>query len=359
MSVQKRDINLFKAAGGERAKAKKRPLSTYMMVALVIVIVAVIGAIAYFNYTLTGLRDDFQNQQTIRGAYDLTISETSDLVAQYQAVVSEIYQAEKINEYLNIRSSRYTKATSKEVLAIRDGIVNSNTAYTYALDIDLKTNGQAFLEKLDKTNSNYDILYGALAYLIDKQKSNRTETIWYDYFRGQMVIVFSGGLVSGINLQEFAASMYGGILFEGVTYEPFMDLQLNGEKYVDARYMAASIDGNTVYNIMLLTMKSVEERAIDTLEASANRMYAEAILSNSQDDFRYEINKIEYDNNNGLLSVEITIIESAEFKMKTICDDLDASEFFEISGSVVSPPMYGIKTLLIVLEISGAAVVTA
>ncbi len=352
MSVQKRDINLFKAAGGERAKAKKRPITSYLIMILVIAIIGAIGAIAFFNYTLLGLKLVYQNQQNLSNNYDITIDATSDYVAQYQAVINEMYQAQKISQYITLRSSRNTKATTAELEAVRSGI----TGFNYELDVNLVTNGQTFLSNLDKANPNYDIIYGALSHLISQQMQNRRQALWYDYFRGQLVVVFSGGQITGVNLSELSNSLYNGILYEGVTYEPFMNLQVNGARYSNAKYMAASIDSETVYNVMLLTMKTVEERAINILEQSASRMFAEAVLSGSPEDFGYEINKIEYNNENGLLTVEITIIESKEFTIKDLLDDLDASVFFEVSSEVVSPPMSGQKTVAIILEISGAFV---
>lgn len=348
--VKKRDINLFKAAGGERAKSKRRPMSTYLVMILAVVIIGVIGAIVYLNYSISNLEDEYQAQLNRQSNYNITVAAIEDLQSEYQLVVSEIYQAQRIEQYLSLRSSRYTKPTENEIAAIE----NSITSFNYTLDVDLVENGAAFLESLNKTDVNYDTLYGALSYLIEKEQSNRRDTIWYDYFRGQMVIVFAGGQVTGVNLSELANSLYNGILYEGITYEPFMDVILNGTKYVDARYMAVGIDSETVYNVMLLTTKTVEERAIDTLEESASRLFLEAVISGSVEDFQYEINEISYNNLEGTITVEITMVESSDFTIKDLCDDLDANVFFDVSSEVVSPPVSGEKMVPIILEISGA-----
>ncbi len=353
MSAQKKDINLFKAAGGERAKSKRRPITTYLVTILVIAIIGIIGVIVYFNYSLSTLRSEYQIQQNISSNYDVTVDALSELNSEFQVVVSEIYAATKIEEYLAIRSCRYTKPTEPEIRGIQNGI----TSFNFTTDVNLIANGEEFLQKLNRSDADYDILYGALSHIIAKQKSNRRQQIWYDYFRGQLVVVFAGGEANGINLEALATSLYDGVMYEGESYEPLMDLQLNGSKYVNAKYMAASIDGSLVYNIMLLTTKTVEERAIDTLEESAARLYAEATLSGSEDDFKYKLTKIEYNKTSGTLGVEITFVESTEFTIKHLCDDLEASVFFNVNSSVVSPPASGQKTVLIVLDINGAYVV--
>jgi hypothetical protein len=349
MSVQKRDINLFKAAGGERAKSKKRPITTYLIATLLIVIVGVIGAIVYFNYALSGLRDDYAVQQNIGNNYDITVDAIKNLDSEYQVVVSEIYAANKIEQYLAIRSNRYTKPTENELA----GIQNSITSFNYTTDVDLINNGEEFLNNLNKADVNYDTLYGALSYLINQQMSSRRTPLWYTYFRGQLVVVFAGGQATGVNLEELATSLYNGVVFEEIGYEPLMDLRLGGQKYVDAKYMAASIGGSElVYNIMLLTTKTVEERAIDTLEESSSRLWGES--AGLESDFEYELTKIEYNNSEGTLTVEINFVESADFTIKNICDDLEANVFFNVSKKVVSPPANGQKTVPIILDIEGA-----
>ena len=47
--MAKSDINLFRAAGGERAKATKRSPVSIMLIVGLVLIVAALGVAAYFN----------------------------------------------------------------------------------------------------------------------------------------------------------------------------------------------------------------------------------------------------------------------------------------------------------------------
>ena len=134
--MAKRDINLFRAAGGERAKASKRsPVSIMFIVGLVLV-VAALGVAAFFNMKVNTAKTDYEKKLKIQTNYQRTINsnEIRALSDMYKTVLGDIESTAAINEYVETRSALYPAATEGEIAAIKETILNNPLGEAFSLN---------------------------------------------------------------------------------------------------------------------------------------------------------------------------------------------------------------------------------
>ena len=122
-----RDINLFKAAGGDRAKGAKRSPVTYMMLITLVIIVASVGVLVYFNMKANSAEKSYNSKKNIIGNYDNTIINVKEegdngvsLADEYRIVRDDIDAAAAIGTYIDSVSTLFPKASETEVKAVKD-----------------------------------------------------------------------------------------------------------------------------------------------------------------------------------------------------------------------------------------------
>ena len=122
-----RDINLFKAAGGERAKGAKRSPVTYMLLVTIVVVVAAIGVLVLFNMRANSAENAYKAKETILDNYNNTkmnVLATDEngvsLASEYKTVRDDIEAAAAIGTYLDSVAALYPKASDSEIKAVKD-----------------------------------------------------------------------------------------------------------------------------------------------------------------------------------------------------------------------------------------------
>ena len=301
--MNKRDINLFKAAGGERAKGSKRSPIFYVVVLAVVVITLALGAGVYFNMRAMAAEDEYATKQQLQADYTVTGLNTKANSTEYQKIIANIRAAEAIDKYNAATSKLYPCATDTEVAAIKATIL-ADSRYTVNDPVEGETftpwdyaaiRQAIYSEEQDVTNIENDkgLFYSALAVLQAAQKKSPTANVWNGYYRGYMVIVFAGGN-SGSGLESVVNGFYSSELETMNGCAPFMRVEWDGEVYTATKsgYVLAKEE---TYNVVLCPMKSVIDRMFDILEETSDRIFNEMEYTEDQIEFvRYGVDNLEY-----------------------------------------------------------------
>lgn len=356
--MAKADINLFRAAGGERAKATKRsPVSIMLLVGLVIVIAA-LGVAVYFNLKVNTARSDYEKKEKILENYNRTIGDpdVQDLSKEYKIVTGDINSAAAINTYAESRSALYQQATPGEVKSIRKTIknyplVNYNLTTSLAEDEeDLRDEGfqGEYEPEEEPIPINYEalrahiydeevqafpdreLIYYALEALEKREDEDDEETIWYAYYRCYFVAVFTGGdsqygLDDLVRLLADPDSSY----MDGQS--PFSRFMLDQEYYCPVK--KATIEYEDVnYHVLLLPLKTVIERAYDILEAHSNSLLGDYTDEQARKYAGFKMDNIEFSNEE--LKFDLKLNEEVSFR--DYMSAFDSSHFFDVAWEVVS-----------------------
>ena len=289
-----RDINLFKAAGGERAKGAKRSPVTYMLLVTLVIIVVAIGVLVYFNMMANSAEKAYTAKETVIAHYDNTILNVSkagdnavSLSDEYRIVRDDIDAAAAIGAYIDLHSTLYPKASDSEVRAIKDYL--RGFSYYSFNDLvededfeawDIEGLRQSLYEENAPAFEGRELFYYALQRLAQEQEENYDTNVWYTYYRNYMLVVFTGGDGTGLD------TICGQMINAGATLggeAPFSRLEMSNDTflssndyYAPAKYFwkvhETSDTAAITFNCLLLPMKSVIERTIDILEAHANAL---------------------------------------------------------------------------------------
>ena len=273
-----RDINLFKAAGGERAKSGKRSPMAYMTIFALVVIVLAIGVLVYFNMKANAAVKDYDDKLEIQDNYAATKIYVKATSEEYIKVRKEIQAAAAINEYSEAVSALYPRATADELAAVKDAILNNTIGESFSFNdpeegepftpLDYEALRESLYEDSAEEISERELFYFGLQKLSAEQKKDLKKNLWYTYYRGYLLIVFTGG--DGMGLPMLVDSLISGTgSMDGVA--PFSKFEMQNDEFSDGYYTSAKylskVYESETYNIMLLPMKSVLERAFDLLEA--------------------------------------------------------------------------------------------
>ena len=346
--MAKRDINLFKAAGGERAKAGKRSPMSMMLVLGLVLVVAALGVAAYFNMKVNTAKNDYEKKQTIGSNYDRTInsSAVNQLSAEFNKVKNDIDAAAAINAYVETRSALYPTAKPDEVEAVKATIIDNPLGEMFDLNEPDEEEGGSFTPRdynairasfySDEAEdfADKELFYYALQKLADKQEADTEVNVWYDYYRCYFVTVFTGGDGLGITRLISALASTNGTM-NGQT--PFSRLIMPNYIYDDGVYIPAKyhtfIFEDETYNVLLLPMKSVVERAFDVLEAHANALVEQNDTMGQMELARYGVKDIEF--TNSTLSFKLVLSSNDTALYTGFLDELDASYFFDVGDDVI------------------------
>ena len=352
--MAKSDINLFRAAGGERAKASKRsPVSIMLLIGLV-VIVAALGVAVYFNLKVNTAQSDYDKKLKIQANYERTIADedVKELSAEYKTVVADINSASAINAFVETRSALYPEATMNEVKAVHDTIL-SNSPFSINEKVeaeeDEEESDEGPLPPIDfaalraylysdemEAFPDRELFYYALQKLADKQAEDDSVNVWYAYYRCYFVAVFTGdGESAVVRLISDLANPYTVTMGGQAPFSVFgMKDTEYGDQYPPAKHKQVYYEG-TYYQILLLPMKTVIERAFDILSAHADAIAKENGWESEEQkaEAKFGVQEISFTNED--LTFNLILPESAS--LKGYMAEFDASYFFEVASSVKRP----------------------
>ena len=340
--MAKRDINLFKAAGGERAKgAKASPVAIMAFVTLIVSAIA-IGVGVYYNMKANTAVNDYEKKVSLKSSYATTKAYVRKTSEQYKSVVSDIQSAKAINDYIESESHLYPKATDGEVAAIKETILNNTIGNSYSMNDPVEGErftpwdygkiAEAFYqEELPEGAEGAEyrqLFYYAMKALETAQKADQSTNVWYTYYRGYMVMMFSGGN-SAIGLDALAESFNENTeSMNGLA--PFTELEMDGYYYSPVKYTYV-LYNDTTYNLLMCPLKSVIERALDILEAHAEALVDQEGYSFDQEEFAsYAIKNIAYTRE----ELDFTLLLPDGVSFADYCRDFSASVFFEVDNDV-------------------------
>ncbi len=345
MAAYKKDINLFKAAGGERAKAKKMAASKKLILVAIVVVLLVGGAIGglyYFNKTFEGRLEKLETQAQ---NYSNTQRGTRSLLTEYKEVQSQA-QTAALLEYQSMLSPSFsTDLSREEIMAIRNYLSQDTTGYTIDNNFDDVVDdilGQLNLVQYsDATTYADDIykasfLYGALSFMktmrpvfaslplqyIEENADgtgDAEEYYWYCYYRGKFVMMLrattGNDAVLATQLQDPAL----------LGADPFCSLDRGISTVLDAdfaTYTTVSVgDANTQYVVIAITCKTVPERFLDCVE----NIFSQQMGSVA---YRYEVSNFKFEAESSTFSVDFLMTQTDEFVLKDVCDAVTSSPFF-------------------------------
>ena len=361
-----RDINLFKAAGGDRAKGAKRSPLTYMVIFAIIVIVAAIGAGVYFNLKANKAVSEYEEKETIKSNYNSTKIYVRSTAEEYQKVYSDILAAAAINGYVDYESSLYPHATETEIAAVRETIVNNIVGESFSINEpeegepftprDYEGLRESLYEESAEEVAERELFYFGLQKLAEEQAKSPDKSVWCTYYRCYLLVVFTGG--DGMGLSSLCDSLISGSgTMEGQV--PFSRFSMPNDIYADGYYTPAKFTTKVYneenYNIMLLPLKSVIERMMDILEAHSAALVEENGWESQLEFASYAVNDI--DLTNDTFKFTLTIPEDSSFK--GYMDAFDASVFFYVDEKVARYDAKGDGTLVdynVILHYTGRAV---
>ena len=309
MAAVKNDINLFKAAGGGKIKVKKRPVTFYLSWVLAFVFLACAGLIAFLVFSTGQQETTLNDLKLLFGRYETTENRTKDTAEEYKQVVNNINQAEMIEQMLAKTNNRYPDASEEEIAALLDVLQNTTPlgiSYSYTVNqVDPETGDYELYDfeaiqdaiPMDITDGNGQNMCSTWTYVLDEFIRVQEESdvpVWYVYYRGQMAIIFEGGGANGDGLSALCGSLYEGWSYSDGKFAPFSQLCVDSDvPYNDAKYAYLTV-GETSYNLVLLSMKSVEERLFDILDERTAYLQENWSVAYPSDDFTYDVTDISF-----------------------------------------------------------------
>ena len=345
--MAKRDINLFKAAGGERAKSTKRsPVSVMLLVGLIL-IVAALGLAAYFNLKVNTAKTEYEDKMDLNSRYESTINnpDVKAASAELLRVTSDIDAASAIDVYTETRSAFYPEATQTEVRAIRNTIVENPLGEVFSLNEkeneddyftprDYEGLRKSLYEEGAEDFTDKSLFYYALKKVEEKQNEDTDTNVWYAYYRCYFVAVFTGGDGLGIPRLISAFASTSGTMAGQAPFSKFTmpNDVYDDDVYVPAKYHTFVYEQET-YNVLLLPMKSVIERAFDILEAHSKALMEDNDYDSQREFVEYGVEQIEFTNQ----YLSFTLILPEDVLLKDTMAEFDASYFFDVASSVELP----------------------
>jgi len=354
--MKKNDINLFKAAGGERAKSTKRSGFFYLIVVAIIITVIAVGVGVYFNMRVMNLQTELMEKKDLLVQYQLT-KKNSTVIAksnEYLKILDNIDAAHGIDRYRETYSKLFPHATANEVEVVRRAIIESGgnnvndpvedeafTPWEYE-----KIRSAIYDENAETDIEEKSLFYYALEPLADAQEMDPEKNIWCGYYRGYMVIVYES-LNPGNSMVTLADRMMDGT---------FRDMQVGSDILeVDSPFMSVEVPNYTAakcgyvvttddraFNILLCPVKTVFERVFDILDEHADWLKEDmglteqkkSLVSYSIDTMNYTIPELQEGDNSGekmeepMMTFAMILPKTTDFT--GYMNKLHASPFFSV-----------------------------
>lgn len=338
MAAYKKDINLFKAAGGERAKSKKMPATKKMLLVAVLVVILVAGAIAALYYFNTVYTKQLSVLEKRAEDYKMTQNSTKKSLAEYHDVLSQMDTAVLIEYQSMLNAGFSTNLSNDELKAVRGFLALETTGYTIDNNFDDVVDevlaGLNLVQYRDESTTysedvyNARFLYSGLSYMkslrtifedlpMQSVEDEEEPNYWYCYYRGKLLMLLrsTGGDASALATQLQSASDLG--------CQPFCSLVPGSTSTLPSSFaMYSSVQlQDTTYTVIAVTCKTLPERFLDCVED----IYNKQTLGN---EMRYKIGKVEYETASATLTVEFSMEQTEDFRLKDVCDAVAASPFF-------------------------------
>ena len=351
MAAYKRDINLFKAAGGGAVKGKKMPLTKKLLIVMVIVTIAVGAAIGILMYLNNKQNANLKKLQEKSEAMKYTEVYTKTALEEYNSVTvnNKTMQAIEYND--ESKNSAITFLSDGEIDAIKDYFDNGGVfEYDYSyfdgiIDELIDVVGLAPY-KLDENISDYasasnnlKYVYSALCYMKNNASAfsvlygqdGEHNDLWYCYYRGQFVMLLKGGSDSDVNaaLSELTdgAHLIDPNRVDDGFLSPFMSILENVSGATSTFNLncgfSFDVDGEN-YSVMCITRKNVAERIIQCIErATTIAKEADPLLESE-----YHIIKFYYEGVSNTVRFTISMTQSELFGLEDVCQEIETSAFF-------------------------------
>lgn len=346
-----KDINLFKAAGGDRAKGAKRSPVTYMLLVTLIIIVASVGVLVLFNMKANNAEKSYNAKKNVISNYDNTIMNVQEsdeggvsLADEYRIVRDDIDAAAAIGTYIDSISTLFPKASDTEVAAVKNLLLG----YGYSVNDpvedeefetwDIEGLRESLYEENAQSFEGRELFYYALQRLAEDQKKSPSTNVWYTYYRDYMLVVFTGG--DGTGLDTICNLMIGGgVAMDGNA--PFTKLEMandtflsSSDYYAPAKYFwkvyETSDTAAITFNCLLMPMKTIIERTFDILEAHSNALITDNGWEGQLELASYGVTEMHYASD----SLSFNLILPDKDLFTDYVKELDNSRFFSVSNSV-------------------------
>ena len=360
MAAYKKDINLFKAAGGERAKSKKMDASKKLILVAILVLILVgggIGALLYFKGVYTGKLEALEKTAD---NYKRTSAVTQSVIEEYNDVIQQKNTAVLIEYQSMLEPGFSSDLSAEELAAVRTFLALETTPFSIdnnfeevvdevlrQLNLSLYNSAaENFADEVYRTK----FLYCALSYMKTMQPvfvelplqyvedEDEDEYYWYCYYRGKFVMMLrnTGGDAAALATQLQSE--------DDLLCSPFCSLKTDSANLDNDFSMYTTVtvgDGADSYTIIAITCKTVAERFKDSVTnifSQQQNVETKYILGNN------------YKFSSGTFSVDFTMDQTAEFNLKDVCDAIAASPFFVSKKEFAYEISDGVSTIQRTLE---------
>ena len=314
--MKKNDINLFKAAGGERAKSNKRSSFFYVVVAAVVISLLAIGIAAYFNIMLMNTKSEYNGKLGDLNSLQLTKRNKSvvSLAEEFKRIKANEDAGQQHDRYIESYSKLFPHATESELALVKQAILDKSSAYS----VNEPEEGERFVpwdyaqlraslvdREADTNIEDVSLFYAALQVLEKEQNMNPETPVWSGYYRSYMVVVFTTAETPGYGLDDLASKFIQGTYLEDVLSgmsdeeseklknvdSPFSDLEVTEYSTVKYGYV---ISGDLTFHLILCPMKCVIERAFDILDKCSRALMPEGYSEAQKELVSYFVQSLEY-----------------------------------------------------------------
>lgn len=342
----KKDINLFKAAGGAVSKAKKVPLTKKLLYVLGLVLLVCIVLIAVFSYTNAQQKKELDTLIQQRDAYEFTKRLTQSLLQEYNTVTDAKDSLGFIEYYNELHSELFSPLSVSEITRVKQFINDQGFSTEFNLSEiadELKLKVLLAPYSIDSSSEDaavlaesYKYLYTAVSGMIDysvlfeELPEQGEDSIWYSYFRGQFVAVVKGnGSYSELITNLTDPDTLG--------IEPFFNLVMDSftgrDILIEGYGLSVSI-GEEQYSIISITRKTCVERLFDVMDERI-ALAIESEYDQTGIDYSYSLGSLSINPSEKTISFKISATQTEAFGLEDIVHAIDDSEFFSAGKDLV------------------------
>lgn len=342
----KKDINLFKAAGGAVSKAKKVPLTKKLLYVLGLVLLVCIVLIAVFSYTNAQQKKELDTLIQQRDAYEFTKRLTQSLLKEYNTVTDAKDSLGFIEYYNELHSELFSPLSVSEITMVKQFINDQGFSTEFNLSEiadELKLKVLLAPYSIDSSSEDaavlaesYKYLYTAVSGMIDysvlfeELPEQGEDSIWYSYFRGQFVAVVKGnGSYSELITNLTDPDTLG--------IEPFFNLVMDSSTgrdiLIEGYGLSVSI-GEEQYSIISITRKTCVERLFDVMDERI-ALAIESEYDQTGIDYSYSLGSLSINPSENTISFKISATQTEAFGLEDIVHAIDDSEFFSAGKDLV------------------------
>lgn len=342
----KKDINLFKAAGGAVSKAKKIPLTKKLLYVLGLVVLVCIVLISVFSYTNAQQKKELDTLIAQKDAYEFTKRITQSLLNEYNTVKETKASLSFIEYYSEIHSDIFSPLSISEIGIVKQFINDQGFSTEFDLSEiadELKLKVMLAPYNIDSSSDDsavlaesYKYLYTAVSGMVDYSElfedlpEQGEDGIWYSYFRGQFIAVVKGnGSYSDLITNLTDPDTLGA--------DPFFRLVADsstGRDILTEGYGMTVEIGDEQYSVISITRKSCIERLFDIMDERI-ALAIESEYDQTGIDYNYSLGSLSINTSERTISFKISATQTEAFGLEDIVHAIDDSEFFSAGKDLV------------------------